>query len=268
MTLGNYKPTSTPQQQQGIFSRIPWWGWVAGVGVVVVLFLVMRGNNQNTAQTSPGASSADTATLADLESGLQQLLAQSGNSANGGGFTGGSAGDGLSAGNNPQPSQDIIPAAQPGTTDIATQPAQPAPANAAAVAVATAQGPSTQQIAPVSTKVIQNVATPTGVKTVVTPSVQPGSPSTAPSVVQNTLGAIPTPAATSIPTHGPVRNVTPSSSVKSSDLGYIPSTSTPLPTHGPVRNVVSTAPTPTVTASKTTNTSFIGNVGGNVAKPQ
>lgn len=79
MTLGRYQPTPTTKPSS-TFSNIPWWGWVAGIGVVVVVFLVMRSRSSSSSSgvVSPGASGDNTQQLADLENSLQQLVAQSG----------------------------------------------------------------------------------------------------------------------------------------------------------------------------------------------
>jgi hypothetical protein len=147
MALSNYKPTPAPgQQNEGIMSRIPWWGWVAGVGVIVVLFLVMRSGSNNNTTTQPGATSDNTQQLSDLESSLQQLLAQSGQSSSG--LGGGGAGDGLtSLGSNPTAGLNPLAGlTSPGNTTVLVNPDNPAPAPAgsAATAVATNFGPSTR----------------------------------------------------------------------------------------------------------------------------
>ncbi len=144
MALSNYKPTPAPgQQNEGIMSRIPWWGWVAGVGVIVVLFLVMRSGSNNNTTTQPGATSDNTQALSDLESSLQQLLAQSGS--NSSGLGGGGAGDGLTStgGTNPNAGSvatDPFAGYNPGGPEQTVI----SPASPAATGVASGFGPSTR----------------------------------------------------------------------------------------------------------------------------
>ncbi len=288
-----------------VFSQIPWWGWVAGLGVLVVIFLVMRSSSSSNSSgvVSPGASSDNTQQLSDLESSLQQLLAQSGNSSSGNsGLGGGSAGDGLtSAGGNDAGYTD------PGIVNWspAGQPLQVAPASPAATNTAKNFGPSTRYVKPsvvTQPSTAPVITNPTPAQAAIAPA--PATPSQSGSqqaqmqsniaVYQNIVAqggtlnarqaaALKTDIATYEAQYGalsgssqPVMvkstvNATPGepiapSLIQGGATGDASQAASRLKTIGISTTTAPSNPTPTVTASKTSSTSFVQQTGGNVKK--
>ena len=256
MALGTYKPTPVPNQKPSALSGIPWWGWVAGVGVVVVIFLATRGSSSS-GVTSSGNTSADTQALSDLESSLQQLLAQSG-SASSGGTTGGSAGDGLtSSGSITTNVTEFVP---PTTTTTPTQPAAPSPASSTATSTATNFGPSTRP--GVNTSTPQQNAIP--IRTPYVPSQGPSVTPETPTITTYPNGAIAVSGSADVGSSGTSSVIQPKGSKSTSTetlhspTTYIPKSTIVKPSSAKPLSVGITGAysSPTTTASKTSSTPY------------